>query len=206
MDTVELIEKIGFFYREWGYFLVFISSFIEITPLGWSIPGGVILAVGGFFAYDTGLSLLGIILFGWFGAWFTLVLSYYLGATTGYALLKRFNKEKSLDRAKKLLNNHGAVILTTSLLANLTRFWVAYLSGIQKYNFYKFLFYSGTASLTWVCLMVFVGYLAGSERGDLETALSRLGILSWVILLTALYIIYKKSKDDFVKFKDEFQK
>lgn len=197
MDLISLIAALERLFSLYGYPVVFVSSFIEITPLGWTIPGGSILAIAGFFAYGGSVSLLGIILSGWLGAWATFLIAYFLGYKSGYKLVKKLRIEKSSKRAKLLLRNHGGVILTTSMMANLTRFAVAYVAGAQKYSPLKFIFYSGAASLTWTSLMVIVGYLAGSERQNLERGIIQLGILGWIFLAIALglgYWLNKKEK------------
>lgn len=201
MDLISLIEALEKLFASYGYPLVFVSSFIEITPLGWTIPGGTILAIGGFFAYGESVSLLWIIVFGWLGAWATFLVAYFLGYKSGYKLVKKLRIEKSSENARVLLKKHGGVILTTSMLANLTRFAVAYVAGAQKYAFGKFFFYSSVASLTWVSLMVVVGYLAGSERQNLERGIVQLGILGWVFFGVASGLIYWFSKKEKILLK-----
>ena len=196
MDLISLITTLENLFKLYGYPLVFVSSFIEITPLGWTIPGGTLLAIGGFFAFGGSISLLGIILSGWLGAWATFLLAYFLGYKSGYGLVKKLRIEKSSEKARVLLKKHGAVILTTSMLANLTRFAIAYVAGAQKYPFGKFFFYSGVASLTWVSLMVVVGYLAGSERQNLERGIVQLGIIGWLLFAVASGLIYWFNKKE----------
>jgi membrane-associated protein len=118
-------------------------------------------------------------------------------------LAKRFKQEKNAERARVLLSRHGPVILTTSLLANLTRFWVAFVAGTQKYPFLKFLFYSGAASLTWTSFMVITGFLAGIERKNIENAFVRVGVLAWFFIVLAIVVIYLKAKSEFNESKGE---
>lgn len=197
MEITSLIKQLEVFYIYYGYTIVFLASLIEISPAGWTIPGGILLALGGYFAYSGELSLLGILLFAWFGAWSTFILAYLLGYSTGYRLVAKLKQEKNAQRAKNLLERHGATILTTSMMANFTRFWVAYIAGAEGYNFIRFFFYSAAASLTWGSLMVVVGYLAGSERVHLESALSRLGFLSWFLFLAVVVFIFFKARQEF---------
>jgi membrane protein DedA with SNARE-associated domain len=89
------------------------------------------------------------------------------------------------------------------MMANLLRFWTAFVAGVENYNFFKFLFYSGAASLTWSSLMVVVGYLAGSERVQLESALAKLGIGAWILFLLVGVLIYLRAKKEFRHFKGE---
>lgn len=198
---MELLKYVEHLYLNYGYLIVFVSAFIEITPMGWTIPGGLFLAAGGYYAFDSGLSLPLILLCGWFGAWLVFLLAYLLGRRTGLFLVKKLKQEKNAQRAKILLQKHGVVILTTSLMANLTRFWVAYIAGHEKYNFVKFLFFSAAASLTWSSLMVTVGYLAGFEKGNLESQVAKLGILSWGLFVLALAVVYWKARREFGNFK-----
>ena len=202
MELVELISILENIFAKYGYSIVFLASFIEITPFGWTIPGGAILAIAGFFAYGASFSLLVVLVLGWLGAWLVLLLAYYLGLKTGYRLVKFFKQEKNAERAKILLREHGGVILTTSMLASLTRFWVAYVAGMQKYGRLKFLFYSAVASLTWSSLMIVIGYLAGSERSKLEIGIARLGILGWILFLIVLGVIYWKIRKGFGELKE----
>lgn len=205
MQVTELINQIEALYSVYGYFLVFLSSFIEISPLGFTIPGGLILALGGFFSYGGPLSLLPVILLAWFGGWLTFILAYYFGRQTGYWLVRLLKQEKNAKKAELLLKKHGGAILTTSLMSSLTRFLVAYVAGTQKYSFLKFLFYSGTASLAWSSLWVVVGFLTGSEKARLENAVVHLGILAWAFLILALITIYLKNRQEFHQFKNKDQ-
>jgi membrane protein DedA with SNARE-associated domain len=193
MDLFTFIEKL---YLSWGLPLVFLSGLIEISPFGWMIPGGSIIAVAGFFSYGRSAYLLSVLIFSWFGAWSTFLFAYLMGAKTGDYLINKLGQQKAAKRAEKLLVEHGPVILTTSMLANLTRFWIAYIAGQQKYKFSKFFLYSGIASLAWTSLLVIIGYLAGAEREKLEEGIARLGILAWLLFILAVGIIYWKGKEE----------
>ena|SRR3990172_44616 len=201
METLDLINNIEKIYLNWGNIIIFISSLVETSPIGFTIPGGFVVALGGFFSYGNKLNLAGVILSGTLGMLTTFLAAYFLGRKTGFQLAKKFHQQKYFELAKRLLENHGPTILTTSLLASLTRFWIAYVAGSQSYNIFKFIFYASVSSLTWNSLLVTVGYLAGSEREELESGVAKLGILSWGILLLTLGIIYIKTRKEFLEIK-----
>lgn len=203
MDTLELINKIEIFYQNFGYLTAFFGTLIEMTPLGWAVPGGAILILGGFFAFGGKISLIGIVISGWLGAWISFAAAYVLGRKSGRWLVRKFKQEKNAVLAKHLLDKHGGKILTTSMLASLTRFWMAYVAGTEKYNFPRFLFYSGAASLTWTSLMVIVGFLVGAERKNLESWIAGLGIFSWALLPVAIGFIIWSIKKEYRKFTRE---
>jgi len=203
MDFVRLLAIIEKFYISYSLPAIFLSSLIEISPFGWSVPGGSMLIVGGFFAYGKTVSLIGVLSAGWLGAWTTFVLAYILGRKTGYWLVKKLHQEKNAQKARLILKNHGGAILTTSMMSNLIRFWMAYIAGAQKYSFSKFFFYSMVASLGWVSLMVIIGYLAGTERSALETGIARASILGWFLFGLAFLVIYLSIKRGLREFKEE---
>lgn len=201
MQTLDLIDKLEAIYSSWGYLLVFLSSLIETSPVGFAIPGGLIIALGGFYAYGNKVALIGVIISGSLGMLTTFLAAYVLGRKTGVFLAKTFRQEKIARQAKILLEKHGPPILTTSLLASLTRFWVAYIAGSQSYNLINFLFYAIVASLTWNSLFVVIGYLVGSERENFEYWLARLGIVSYLLVILAMGVIYWKITKEFKKIK-----
>ncbi len=204
MDFVSLIAKIEIFFNIYGYWTIFVGSFIEITPMGWVVPGGLIIAVAGFFA-NTGveIKLIPVILAGTLGAWSTFLLAYLLGRKSGFWLIKKLKQEKNAEFAKRLLMRHGGTILTTSMMANLTRFWVAYVAGIENYNFWKFFKYSGVASLGWSSLMGTIGYLAGFGKQNIENIIGATGIFGWLFLGIAGYAIHRSIKHEYKHFKED---
>ena len=197
MDLAKILETLGGLYENYGYLIAFFSSLIETSPFGFAIPGGTFLAIGGFFAYESEINLFSLIFFGALGSWLTFLVSYYLGMKTGNFLIKKFKQEKYANYAEVLLKKHGGVILTTSMLANLTRFWVAYVAGMKHYRVSKFMFYSAGAALSWSSLMTVAGYLVGAEKGILENTLSGLGFLSWGIVVVSIVVVVLFARKEF---------
>ncbi|HET7099495.1 MAG TPA: VTT domain-containing protein [Patescibacteria group bacterium] len=204
MDFIELINSTQWFFEKYGYLTIFLGSLVEITPLGWAVPGGAILALAGFFANtDKELNLIAIILSGTLGSWFTLLLAYYIGKKTQMWLVKKLHQEKTAAFAKRMLQSHGGSILTTSMMANLTRFWVAYVAGADNYNFWRFFKFSLLASLSWVTLMAFMGYFAGFGRGSIESLVKSIGVVAWLFLIIAVYFLYKSIRHEYQHFKKD---
>lgn len=189
MDSLTLINALEKFYSDWGNVLIFLASFIETLPIGFLIPGGLIVALGGFYSYGEKVNLIGVVLSSTFGMMIAFLLAYYLGRKSGKYLVNKFNQEENAKTAKRLLDRNGAAILTTALLSNLTRFWISYVAGIDRFNIFRFIFYALVASLTWNSLFVVVGYLAGSERKDLEEGITKLGVLSYGFVILAIAVI-----------------
>lgn len=204
MDIVSLLTPITILFEQYGYGIIFLGSLIEITPIAWAVPGGLILVIAGYISNgDQYLNLAPIIIYGTLGAWLAFLLAYLLGNKTGMWLVSKLHQERNARFAKSLLKKNGAVILSTSMMANLTRFWISYIAGVEKYNFLKFNIYALGASLSWVSLMTFVGYFAGYEKENLKSIVSGVGILAWLFLCIAVFVIFRSVKHEFKHFKDD---
>jgi membrane protein DedA with SNARE-associated domain len=74
---------------------------------------------------------------------------------------------------------------------------------VEKYNFFKFNIYAYVASITWVSLMVILGYFAGFEKENIKNIAKGAGILAWVLLGLATFVIYKSIKKEYKHFKED---
>lgn len=204
MDLLQALDTLALLFEQWGYPLIFLGSLIEITPLGWAVPGGAILLIAGYLSNGNGnLPLIPIIIWGTFGTWIAFILAYILGSKTGMWLVNKLHQQKNAALAKRVLKNNGPAILTTSMMANLTRFWISYIAGVEKYNLIKFNLYAFFASLSWVSMIVLLGYIAGYEKENLRKITSSIGIVAWVLLAIAIFVIFKSIKKEYKKFKED---
>lgn len=48
MDLIQILDILGTLFEKFGYPIIFLGSLIEITPLGWAVPGGAILLIAGY--------------------------------------------------------------------------------------------------------------------------------------------------------------
>lgn len=197
MPIVDLISTFGDLFIKWALPIAFFSSLVEMSPLGWIIPAGGVISVTSFFVYPDTALLTQIIVVGTIGGLITFLAAYYLGDKSGSRLIKRLGQEKYAKRSEILLKKHGPVIMTTSMMAGLTRFWIAYVAGMHRYKFKYFFVYSLLASLTWMSLMSVIGFIAGAQIERLKSSATLLGVVSWGLIFVSIGIIYWKSKKEF---------
>lgn len=204
MELLQILDILATVFEKWGLIVVFLGSLIEITPLGWAVPGGAILLIAGYLSNgNINIPLSPIIIWGVLGTWVAFNLAYFLGSKTGMWLVNKLHQQKNAAFAKRVLKNNGATILTTSMLANLTRFWISYIAGVEGYPFVKFNLYAFFASLSWVSMIVFLGYFAGFEKENLKVLVRNVGMLAWVFLIIAAVFIYRAIKHEYKHFKDD---
>lgn len=204
MDLIYVLDLLATLFEKFGYPIIFLASLIEITPLGWAVPGGAILLIAGYLSNgNPNIPLIPIIIWGSVGTWIAFLLAYLLGRKTGMWLVDKLHQQNNASFAKRVLKNNGAAILTTSMMANLTRFWISYIAGVEKYNLVRFNIYAFFASLSWVSMIVLLGYFAGFEKESLRNLTRSVGVIAWVFLIIAVIVIYRAIKHEYKHFKDD---
>jgi len=66
--------------------------------------------------------------------------------------------------------------------------------------------YSAIASLTWVSVLVIIGYVAGTGRHTIERGLAQAGIFSWVFVFVVGGFLYWKLKDELKEAGEDFER
>ena len=77
------------------------------------------------------------------------------------------------------------------------------IAGVEKVRFIKFLVYSAVASLLWNILIPILGYVAGSERKNIELLARGIGFLGWIFIVASLGIILLVVKKELKNAKDQ---
>ncbi|MFA6888121.1 MAG: hypothetical protein WC254_01350 [Candidatus Woesearchaeota archaeon] len=77
----------------WAYWIIFIATTLEASPIiGIFIPGLALAIIGGFLAKLGILHLSGVLIITYFGAVIGDTCGYYLGKKYGISLIKKFPK------------------------------------------------------------------------------------------------------------------
>lgn len=176
----------------WGYIIIFVSAIAETLPLiGTFVPGHTIIILGGLLAKLGIFKLEAVIVAAAVGAVIGDLLAYYIGRKFGYDFVVRYGKyfflnEEKYQKIKDLVSEHTGKALIIGRFSPFTRALAAFLAGIYKIKFSKFIFYSLAGGVSWSILSVFLGYVFGQ---GFETAAKYFGrIVIAAILIIALII------------------
>lgn len=191
----------------WGYVIVFIFSIAETLPIiGTFIPGQTIIILGGLFAKLGILSLEAVILAASIGAILGDSLAYFIGRKFGYDFVVRYGKyfylnEEKYQATKNLASGHTGKALIIGRFSPFTRALAAFLAGIYRIKFLKFIFYSIIGGVSWSVFSVLLGYIMGQ---GFEGAAKYFGkiILTAFIFIILIFLSYRalnKKKQIFVK-------
>lgn len=126
-------------------------------------------------------------------------LNYYLGKKVGLKVLswKAFGKplvnEKHIDKTRDFYDKHGPKTIILARFVPIVRTFAPFVAGIGDMHFGKFIRFNVIGGITWVILLVLVGYFFGNlpfVKNNFELVI--LGIV--VLSLTPMIIEFIRNK------------
>ena len=128
-------------------------------------------------------------------------LNYYLGKTIGLKMLgwkifgKQLVSQKHIDKTQEFYNNHGAKTIILARFVPIVRTFAPFVAGVGNMHFGKFIKYNVIGGITWVFLLVLVGFFFGNlsfVKNNFELVIIGIVILS--ILPVIIEFIRSKFK------------
>jgi undecaprenyl-diphosphatase len=176
-----------------GYFIVFLASFLEASPLfGIFIPGQTVVMVAGFIAQLGLIDLWYVLAFATLGAILGDLMGYYLGRKYGYSFITSYGKyflfkKEYFDKTKKLLNHHAGKTLFIGRFTSLTRAFAPFVAGASKIRFAKFLFFDIVGGIAWAIVFVMIGYIFGE---GFRIAARYVGMIILIAIIISIVVIF----------------
>ncbi|HLV99017.1 MAG TPA: DedA family protein [Ktedonobacterales bacterium] len=188
----------------WGYPAVVL--FIMIESSGIPFPGETMLLFASFTAGLPGshLSIVGVIIAAALGAIIGDNLGYLVGRYGGRPFALRFGKyiflrEHHLDAAEQFFIRHGDKTVFFGRFIAVLRAWAAFLAGVNKMPWPKFLAYNAAGGICWATLMGLLGFYCGHFLGDfsrIDSIGKALGFIGLAIVVgpVIFYIVRHRLK------------
>ena len=142
----------------YGYWAVFV--FVAIESIGIPFPGETMLLVA---AIDAGtthqLSIVLVIIAATCGAILGDNLGFWIGREGGYRLLRRYGRyigfnERRVKLGLYLFRKHGGKIVFFGRFVAVLRAWAAFLAGVNRMQWSRFLLFNALGGVSWATLSV----------------------------------------------------
>jgi len=189
-----LVNQIG----DMGYLGIFLLMFLESTFF--PFPSEIIMIPAGYLAYQGEMNLYVVIIVGILGSIAGALLNYYLAMYLGRGILLKYGKyflikEETLDRLETFFSKHGEVSTFTGRLIPGIRQLISLPAGLARMNIMKFTFYTAIGAGIWASVLVFIGYLVGSNQELIAHYMKvvTLFTLASVVVILLWYILRNKS-------------
>ncbi len=181
-----------------GYAGIFILMFLESTFV--PVPSEIVMIPAGYLAQKGEMNFVIATLMGVLGSLGGALFNYFFAMKYGRAFLEKYGKYMLLshDKLAKLETffiKHGEISTFSGRLILGVRHLISLPAGYAKMHLGKFIIYTTLGSAIWVLVLMFVGYLVGSNEALVEHYLGRATIIAVIsIVLIAIVYIYKMKK------------
>lgn len=192
----------------WGYLIIFLSAMVEALPiLGTFIPGQTIVIFGGFLAWLGVLRLEAVIIVAASGAIIGDLLAYAIGRKYGHDFIAHYGKHfflnhERFEKTKKLVEEHAGKTLVIGRFSPFTRAVAAFIAGISKVKFPRFIFFAVSGGMVWAVSAVLVGYIFGQGFNTVSKYFGRFVLFAIITIALIIfgYRFLNKRRQIFAKY------
>jgi len=195
-----LVDTIG----AMGYLGIFLLMFLESTFF--PFPSEIIMIPAGYLAYQGEMNLYMVILVGILGSVAGALLNYYLAMQLGRKIILKYGKyffikEETLDKLDTFFAKHGEISTFTGRLIPGIRQLISLPAGLARMKLAKFSFYTAIGAGIWVVVLVFVGYLVGSNQELISEYMKSATLIALVsvVLIIIFYMIRHKRRREILE-------
>jgi membrane protein DedA with SNARE-associated domain len=153
------------------YGLIILFLLVAVESGGVPLPGETALVAAAVLAARGHYSLIEVIAVAAAGAIVGDNAGYWLGRKGGRALLRRTpvvrdHFERALPPAERFFERHGGKTVFIGRFVAILRFTVAWLAGITRMPWWRFLLWNAAGGIAWATLVGVVAYELGVAAGD----------------------------------------
>jgi len=170
--------------------------------IGLVIPGDVILALGGVYAAQHKLNLVGVIVIGTLAAIAGESIGFWLGRRFGVRLVRRFpfageGLAKRIEQSQDYFRRHGGKTVAIGRYATAAGAFIPFTAGAARMPYLRFLVFDVPAVAVWATGISIFGYFFGRNLAFIDKVLSRFGygVLTLLVLFFLGRFARKKRRE-----------
>ena len=179
---------------QFGYAGIFIMTFIESTFI--PIPSEITLIPAGYLVYQKQMGLFPIMLTSLLGTLLGSLLNYYIAYRYGRKLFINYGKFFFLERDRLLLlesffASYGNISTFFGRMLPGIKHFISFPAGLAQMNIVLFCIYTLAGSSIWLTMLLYIGYIIGTNQYLITIYIKRFNYLtiSIVLLLSCYFYI-----------------
>lgn len=190
------------FISQYGYIAIIVI--LSLGIIGLPIPDEVILTYLGYIISMDGMKFSITFIAALIGAVAGISISYFLGVKLGEPFIRRYGSklfisDKTIERTNRLFRKYGPFVLIISYFIPGIRHVAAYVGGITKYSFKRFMVFAYAGALFWVFTFIAIGRRLGENWSLISTFFHQYmwligGLALALAAFGGLYYIYRNHK------------
>ena len=178
---------------EAGLFILFVL--IGMESAGIPLPGETALVAAGVLASRGHFDIVAVIVVAASAAIVGDNAGYWIGRLGGRKLLKRWawldrHASRLLPWSERFFARHGAKTIFIGRFVAVLRVTAAWLAGISKMSWWRFLVWNAAGGVCWAVLVGLVAYYAGQAAADAIGHYGLIGAGVVIVLALAGYVVF----------------
>lgn len=194
-----IVSTVGYF----GYWGIFVLMTIESSFV--PFPSEIILPPAGVLIAQGKLNWFLVFVFGVLGSLVGALFNYYIALLLGRRVIEKLVKrygsfflitEEHFFKVERYFREHGSITTFVGRLLPGIRQLISLPAGFARMNLLKFLLYTFLGAGIWAGILIYVGYLYGSNTALVNTMLDKIGwsLVGFVAVIVLVYVLIKKYK------------
>lgn len=172
------------------YGLIILFLVVAAESFGVPLPGETALIAGGVLASQGHLSIVAVVAVAAAAAIVGDNAGYWVGRTGGRKLIERVPlvdryARRVLPPAERFFDRHGGKTVFFGRFVSLLRVTAAWLAGIGRMPWWRFLAWNAAGGIIWACAVGLVAYYAGKAAAD---AISHYGVYAGIGIAVAIVV------------------
>lgn len=185
MDILNILESS---FSSYGYLIVFFAALLEsFILLGFLLPGGLIVLLGGYFAQRGQLSAISVIILAWLGMFLGDMINYWLGKNGFHKIfikhLRLGNFLKNHRLADDNISKYGILAIFYSHILGYMRSIICFSAGVVSFPERKYISAVLGASFFWSFIYVGMGFIFGKSTQNLLSLSNEFTVFAWLVLI-----------------------
>ncbi|MGI8968154.1 MAG: DedA family protein [Chloroflexota bacterium] len=184
----------------WGYLAVFV--FVAVESSGIPFPGETMLITAAAYAGAGHLDIPFVIGCAAAGAIIGDNLGYLAGRTGGRELVQRYGRyihldDRKLGTAERFFARHGDKTVFFGRFIAVLRAWAAFLAGLNRMHWAKFLVFNGAGGIVWATLYGILAFELGKNLPLLDKVVKTIGyggLALVVVIAIVLYVLHRRGR------------
>ena len=195
-----LVAIILKFVETFGYFGIFIMTFIESTFI--PVPSELTLIPAGYLIYIGTMKVIPVLFFSILGTLLGSLSNYYIAYCFGRKLLIKYGsffflKQDQISKLEVFFLKYGKISTLLGRMLPGIKHFISFPAGLARMNLKIFCVYTIIGSFIWILFLLYLGFVIGDNQEMINKIIKEFNItiiIIGIIIGLNLYLRYRSKK------------